>query len=158
MPSNGAHIVLGQIIDPLAFQVDRAARDPPPAGQQTDNSRARHRLARPGLADHTQNLAACDIERYCVECGQRSPTGWELDRQIANGQERIGCHGRLLRLLHGFGKPLCDALLRRLHLRANPGEARLHEGARLGGERQTLGGLIKRRDRFDLFQREDFGH
>jgi hypothetical protein len=70
-----------QVVDALAFQQDLAAGDAPGRLQQADDGRAGQRLARAGLADHTQDFARRDAKEISSSA-RRCRGGWELDAQV----------------------------------------------------------------------------
>ena len=88
--ADAAHLLVAEIVDPLAVQQDLPADDPPRGSQKTADRRPRHRLAGPRFADDAQHLARGDLEGDVVERDQRAVPGRELGARFADLEERFG--------------------------------------------------------------------
>jgi hypothetical protein len=55
---------------------------------EPDHRRTGNRLARPGFADHAQDLAGSDCERDVVDGDECPVPGRKLDPEIRDGEQR----------------------------------------------------------------------
>ena len=83
----------GQGRDVGAVQPDRAALDPPVAGQQAEHRLRRRRLARARFADQGDDLAGLDAEGDAVDDPLVVVARLVGDRQIVDLEQRRAGHG-----------------------------------------------------------------
>ena len=83
-------VFVRQVVDASPVEPDLAAGNAPGRIEQTDDRRAGQRLAGARLADDAEDLARRDVERDVVERDERAGPARELDRQIADVQQRLG--------------------------------------------------------------------
>src|SRR5690242_10169193 len=86
-PADAAQRFLRQIVDAAAFETNFSCGDAAGRLQQTDDRRARERLARARFADHAEHFAGRYVERNIVERGERPASGWKGDAQMAHLQQ-----------------------------------------------------------------------
>ena len=91
--AHGIHGALAQRQDVVLTDADAAADHRAARRMQPQDRAHRHRLARTGLADNAQHLARQDVERDAVDGGDRGLAADEIDRQVANFDQRAGRRG-----------------------------------------------------------------
>src|SRR5450759_1215663 len=82
-----AHLGGGEREDLFALEPDRPAALDPVAGQQVHDRTGQHGLARPGLADDAEGLAALEGERNTVDGAHQAPLALEVGREVADLEE-----------------------------------------------------------------------
>jgi hypothetical protein len=88
LAADPAHLLVGQVVDALALEPDRAAGDAARRVDQPDDRHAGERLAGPGFADHAQHLARPDRERHVVERDAAAAAGRKLDQMLDLEEQR----------------------------------------------------------------------
>jgi hypothetical protein len=76
-PADPSDLLVGQVVDALALEPDRAAGDAARRVEEPDDRHAGERLAGPRFADHAQDLARPDRERHVVDGDQPAAAGRE---------------------------------------------------------------------------------
>ena len=79
-----AHLLIRQIVNALALQVDLSAGNAPRRLQQADDGRACQRFTRTRFTHYPQNFSGCNVKRNTVQSTQSAPAVRELDDQIFN--------------------------------------------------------------------------
>ena len=77
-----AHLVVVQVVNALAFEQNLPPGHTARWLQQTNDRRARERLARTRLAHHAQNFTGGDVERNIVQRTQRAVAAGEFHHQV----------------------------------------------------------------------------
>ncbi len=84
-----AHLLVGQVVDALAFKVDAAVGDPAGRLKKPDDRGAGQRLAGTRFADDAKDLAFVDVEGDVVHGHQCAAARGKLDPQVPHAQQRL---------------------------------------------------------------------
>ena len=91
--AHAAHVAFAERQEIAALEQDRAGRMPRRRiGQQLEDRQRGHRFAGAGFADQRHGLAVADVERNAVDRQRLAAAVAEGDREVADGEQRVGGH------------------------------------------------------------------
>ena len=89
LAANAAHILITQIVYPLAIQANLARRNPSRRFQQANDGRPGHGFARTRFTDHAKHLTGGNREGHIIKCHQRPAPRWEFHAQMAHFKQGV---------------------------------------------------------------------
>ena len=92
--TNLLHLLVRELREVLAHEVDAAARDVPPGRQKLQDRQSRHRLAATRLADDAERLACFDVQTHAAYGRDGGMTHINFDGQvldIQNATHELSC-------------------------------------------------------------------